>query len=231
MSEEQQISKRKRKAKESWSKSGKKKKIDNDLDEDVPINPLDGNKKLSASKPIQVEDQGIGKDIEEHGQDKDEKKGDSDGKKKRFILFMGNLSYKTTKEDILTHIKPTGVQPLSVRLQSDAKTGKPKGFAFIDLPNFQALDKILNLHHSSLSGRKINIELTAGGGGKGQNRTAKIAGKNAKLDEEREAAQKTKREVESQKKSRRPAKADRPDDAAQADLENVDPSRRKRIAK
>lgn len=233
-----QLSKRKRKAQESWAakKSDKKSKVEDNLDVDAPINPAIGEptkkkKVAKATTTVATETENGGTEASEIKPG--EKVGEgATGKNKRFILFVGNLSFKTTIEDLQAHIKPTGVTPLSVRMQTDAVTKKPKGFAFIDLPNFQSLDKVLNLHHTSLGGRKINVELTAGGGGSGEKRKAKIAKKNEKLDVERETAQKTRRETDA-KKSRAGKAANSNGEEAkkkiELDMSDVNPARRKRI--
>lgn len=222
---EQIISKRKRKAQESWAskKSEKKTKILEEIDEEAPINPAVGEpKKKKKTKAVdQDEKAAAGQEV-------------TPQKSKRFILFVGNLSFKTTVDELQAHIKPTGVTPLSVRLQTDQKTNTPKGFAFIDLPNAQALDKVLNLHHTSLAGRRINVELTAGGGGSGEARKAKIAKKNERLDVERETAQKTKRDAEAKKTK---VRGPRPDSQAakemkekrELEMNDINPARRKRI--
>lgn len=101
----------------------------------------------------------------------------------RFILFVGNLPYKITEEDIEKHFK--NCKPSSIRLRTD------KGCAFIEYKNEdpkeskRQMDIALRLHKSLLGGRKINVELTAGGGGNSQDRKEKIKVKNEKLEEER----------------------------------------------
>ena len=67
----------------------------------------------------------------------------------------------------------------SVRMLTDKKTKKPRGCAFIDLADKEAFDKAMRLHHTSLDGRQIRVELTAGGGGKSAKRKQKIVEKNA----------------------------------------------------
>ena len=48
------------------------------------------------------------------------------------------------------------------------------------------MEKALDLHHSKLMNRVINVELTAGGGGhKSEKRKERIKTKNEKLNEER----------------------------------------------
>lgn len=48
-----------------------------------------------------------------------------------------------------------------------------------------ALQQALKLHQSVLDGRKINVELTAGGGGKSEARLEKLKQRNRALHEER----------------------------------------------
>lgn len=201
-----QVSKRKRKAQESWTKKADKKAkvVDPDA-EDVPINPLVGEIKVPKKRKVPTKTTAVGPDGKVvtteggGGGGEGEEEPQKAVKNKRFILFIGNLSFRTTVEDVQAHIEPTGVVPTAVRLQTDPVTKKPKGFAFVDLPDFMSLDKVLNLHHTSLGGRKINVELTAGGGGSGESRRAKIAKKNEKLEVERETAQKTRRDAEAKK--------------------------------
>lgn len=48
-----------------------------------------------------------------------------------------------------------------------------------------ALQQGLKLHHSQLDGRQINVELTAGGGGKGMTRMKKLKERNKELEGQR----------------------------------------------
>ncbi|KIW79032.1 hypothetical protein Z517_08872 [Fonsecaea pedrosoi CBS 271.37] len=133
----------------------------------------------------------------------------------RFIVFVGNLPFETTSEQIKVHFSK--LSPTSVRLSTDRKTGKSKGFAFVEFDNYDKMKTCLKLYHHSMfdpdgkdgetgaasdqgnlgeqqsqrqgkksKGRRINVELTAGGGGKSKDRKAKIKTKNDKLKEERE---------------------------------------------
>lgn len=71
-------------------------------------------------------------------------------KNKRYIVFVGNLPYEATKQDLETLFKHLGtirridhhlcVEVVSVRMLSDKVTGKSKGTAFVefaDAENFQ----------------------------------------------------------------------------------------------
>ena len=104
---------------------------------------------------------------------------------KRFIVFLGNLP----------HLPPTELTPLlnthfpqpptHIRIPTKKGSNAPQGFAFAEFDTSAALEKALRCHHTTLGGRKINVELTAGGGGKSEARMGKIRGKNENLEEER----------------------------------------------
>ncbi|KAI8636752.1 hypothetical protein BD408DRAFT_406927 [Parasitella parasitica] len=103
----------------------------------------------------------------------------------RYIVFVGNLPYTTTKEDLEKHFESAG-DIKSVRLLTDKATGKPKGFAFLEFENSKDLNKALAFHHTFFKKRQINVELTAGGGGnKSDARKEKLKVKNERLAEER----------------------------------------------
>ncbi|AOA61761.1 40S ribosomal subunit biogenesis protein [Komagataella phaffii CBS 7435] len=100
----------------------------------------------------------------------------------RFILFVGNLSFKCTEEDLKNHFK--NCSPDTIRPRLD------KGFAFLefkqdDVNVRKRMDIAISMHHTVLNDRKINVELTAGGGGNSTTRLEKIKGKNDKLLQER----------------------------------------------
>lgn len=108
----------------------------------------------------------------------------------RFIVFIGNLPFTATTESITAHF--ASVKPKSVRhlTQKDNPT-KSKGCAFVEFEGYDHMKTCLKLFHHSMfddglsAPRKINVELTAGGGGNTKDRRAKIQGKNEKLNEER----------------------------------------------
>ena len=57
------------------------------------------------------------------------------------------------------------------------------------------LQKALKLHHSVLCGRRINVEVTCGGGGKGEQRMAKLRSKIDKMKEKRKKAKLKKKQM------------------------------------
>ena len=98
--------------------------------------------------------------------------------KRRYLLFLGNISIEATQEDIHTHFKKKGVVFKELRLLTYKDTGKSRGCAFAEFENDRLMKNALKFHRSKLKGKAINIEVTCGGGGKGADRRAKIEHKN-----------------------------------------------------
>ena len=109
-------------------------------------------------------------------------KGVNGGKGPKFILFVGNLPYDITEQQLREHFK--NLEPSRFRIRQD------KGIAFLEFDNDSReiqskMEKALAMHHTTLKHRKINVELTVGGGGNSENRKNKLKEKNEKLMEER----------------------------------------------
>ncbi|KAL0090764.1 hypothetical protein F4703DRAFT_1835067, partial [Phycomyces blakesleeanus] len=122
---------------------------------------------------------------------KRQQKDENQEKGARFIVFVGNLPYNTTKEELEKHFESVG-GVTSVRLLTDKQTGKPKGFAFMEFESSKHLSKALAFHHTLFKKRQMNVELTAGGGGnKSTARKDKLKVKNERLQEERQKKHET----------------------------------------
>lgn len=80
----------------------------------------------------------------------------------------------------LTDPPPT-IRLLTPTSTSGSQRAKSKGCAFLEFTHRNALQQALKLHQSSLEGRLINVELTAGGGGKSETRLAKVRERNKAL--------------------------------------------------
>jgi cold-inducible RNA-binding protein len=65
-------------------------------------------------------------------------------------MFVGNLSFKTTKDDLIEVLAPVG-QPLDVFLPLDRATNKPRGFAFVEFAEEDELERAIAL----LNGREV----------------------------------------------------------------------------
>ncbi|TKY90949.1 hypothetical protein EX895_000947 [Sporisorium graminicola] len=136
---------------------------------------------------------------------------ETSAKGSKFILFIGNMAFTTTADYISKHFGQACGEAPTVRLLTrkadpnalaslpaskrksiakgkaqDPTKPQSKGCAFVEFKSSEALRKALKFHHTMLEGRKINVELTAGGGGKSEARQEKIKAKNAGLDKERQ---------------------------------------------
>jgi hypothetical protein len=88
-----------------------------------------------------------------------------------YIVFIGQLAYTTTKEDLLAHVKEelgkefkVTPETCKIRLLTDTKTNKSRGMAFLETNDPEMLYATLKLHHTMLDGRRLNVERSAGGG-------------------------------------------------------------------
>jgi nucleolar protein 6 len=159
-------------------------------------------KKMKQSDTAAVEGAAIENENESQSH-KAQKTGEQKESKtpSRFIVFVGNLPFDATAAQVKQHFSK--LAPTSVRMSTDKATGRGKGFAFLEFDVYDKMKTCLKLYHHSIfdpthkdgadapddkrKGRRINVELTAGGGGgKSKDRKAKIKTKNAKLEEERE---------------------------------------------
>jgi cold-inducible RNA-binding protein len=88
-------------------------------------------------------------------------------------IFVGNLSYQTT-EDQLTDLFSECGQVESATIVTDRDTGRSRGFAFIEMDRDAAAQAIEKFNDVELNGRRINVnearprpERNFGGGGGG----------------------------------------------------------------
>src|SRR5579862_5939649 len=87
-------------------------------------------------------------------------------------IFVGNLSFKTTQEDLLATFSQYG-NVERVNIVTDRETGQPRGFAFVEMTDRQeAENAISQLNGAELNGRALNVnearpKPTGGGGGGG----------------------------------------------------------------
>ncbi|KAL3301923.1 RNA binding protein [Colletotrichum asianum] len=112
------------------------------------------------------------------------------GKREKYIVFVGNLPYTANKESISAHF--SAYNPSAVRcLNKDNNPNVCRGIAFLEFSNGSNMRTCLDkMHHTEFDdglspARRINLELSAGGGGKSKFRREKIKSRNVQLDENR----------------------------------------------
>jgi RNA recognition motif-containing protein len=71
-------------------------------------------------------------------------------------LYVGNLSWQTTEEDILSLFKQH-IKVVDARLITDRETGRSKGFAFVDVEDDEVEKAIEALNGFELDGRSLIV--------------------------------------------------------------------------
>lgn len=90
-------------------------------------------------------------------------------------LYVGNLSFKATEEEVGALFTEVGVQPDSLTLLRDRFTGQPRGFGFAEIRDDAEAEKaIAALNGKDFLGRALVVnearpqrESGGGGGGRG----------------------------------------------------------------
>ncbi|KAJ2662819.1 hypothetical protein IW148_002733 [Coemansia sp. RSA 1199] len=221
-----QLTKKQRKALQFRGKLEKPEKDDRPEKPAVEKKPSKKSKKDTADSPAPPAEK------------KFVRKTNNAGNAVRFIVFVGNLPFKSTVEEVREFMK--AANPTSVRLMTDKDTGKSRGFAFAEFGTAIDLKHALNFHHQWLGKKKINVELTAGGGGNSTTRKDKLDKRRKDLEKEREKDRKTKRRKVDEEAGETPkddvdtrdaAEEEEPeaaDEAADFDAKSKKPNRRKR---
>jgi RNA recognition motif-containing protein len=80
-------------------------------------------------------------------------------------LFIGGLSWDTTEQALAQHL--SAVAPVvSVKIPKDRLTGKPRGFAFVDMQSVEGARQVIaELHERELDGRSLRIDAAREEGG------------------------------------------------------------------
>lgn len=89
-------------------------------------------------------------------------------------LFVGNLSFKTTQQDLEELFAQYG-EVVSVAIPQDRETGRQRGFAFVEMANQENAEAAIKaLNGRDLDGRQIAVNVSTpkpkngGGGGRGR---------------------------------------------------------------
>ena len=87
-------------------------------------------------------------------------------------IFVGNLSYQTTEDELRVAFEAFGAVE-RVSLITDRETGQPRGFGFVEMGNAaEAAAAINGLNGTAMNGRAMNVNEArpkpqGGGGGRG----------------------------------------------------------------
>ena len=90
-------------------------------------------------------------------------------------LYVGNLPYTTTEDELFALFGADGRQVSEVALINDRETGRPRGFGFVTMATEEdAQSAVAALDGASLGGRTLRVnesqDRPRGGGGRGRDR-------------------------------------------------------------
>ena len=72
-------------------------------------------------------------------------------------IFVGNLAFGSTDQDIRELFEPYGVVD-TIRIITDRDTGQSRGFGFVEMPDTRAAQAaIQGLQGKALGGRTLNV--------------------------------------------------------------------------
>ena len=100
-------------------------------------------------------------------------------------IYVGNLSFQTTQEDLTSIFSQYGAVE-RVNLVTDRMTGQPRGFAFVEMTNRNEAETAMSvLNGSDLHGRTLSVnearpKSDAPRGGGGYNRSGGRGGNSFK---------------------------------------------------
>jgi len=95
-------------------------------------------------------------------------------------LFVGNMPYSTTEDDLRNLFSQDGMVVESVQLITDRETGRSKGFGFVEMATLEDAEKaVAKLHDYDMGGRPLIVNEARpreerprmGGGGMGGGRS------------------------------------------------------------
>ena len=86
-------------------------------------------------------------------------------------LYVGNLPFQATEQDISNWIKQAGATVATVSLVTDRETGQPRGFGFVEINNDEEAARVIQtLNGQDWMGRNVVVNEARpreGGGGRG----------------------------------------------------------------
>jgi RNA recognition motif-containing protein len=99
----------------------------------------------------------------------------AEGVRKVKKLYVGNLPFNASEEQLQEWFGQVGVNPSAISLIRDRFTGQSRGFAFIEIANDEEADRaVTSLNGQNFGGRNLVVnearpqtERSGGGGGRG----------------------------------------------------------------
>jgi RNA recognition motif-containing protein len=91
-------------------------------------------------------------------------------------LYIGNISYQATDQDLAEWFSQAGIATSSVTVLRDRATGQSRGFGFVEIQNDEEADRaITSLNGQAFQGRALVVNearppAPRGSGGRGEGR-------------------------------------------------------------
>lgn len=104
---------------------------------DTVYSSLQKNPEVKQAKSSKPEDKS--KNIKQPSLDQLKSKEILKKGQKRFVLFVGNIPFDTTKQDIAGHFSKVG-DIVDIRIPTEQGSNKPRGFAYIEVQNETAYE-------------------------------------------------------------------------------------------
>lgn len=73
-------------------------------------------------------------------------------------LFLGNVAYNLTEKQLIDGCAQLGVAVTSATIAVDKQTGKPRGFAFVEVVDADVEDALRTLQDARVGGRPLRVE-------------------------------------------------------------------------
>ncbi|KAL7736588.1 hypothetical protein ACLKA6_015227 [Drosophila palustris] len=170
------------------------------VDKEPTRNPSDSDStdedEVEADKPNEINDAEANRRVDgskESGSEEEESNVDGHitndqlnsllrgaSKQNRHVLYVTNLNFETTKEDLESHFAVVGAVK-SIRIPKKRRGG----FAFVEMADLKGFQQGFQLHNTELHGRKIKVQISEAGKKKSANKKNIIKQKNRKLAEMR----------------------------------------------
>ena len=73
-------------------------------------------------------------------------------------LYVGNMNFNTTEDELRGYFEQNGITPKSVTLIKDKYTGSAKGFGFVEVESQEAVQKATQaLNSKEFNGRTLTV--------------------------------------------------------------------------
>jgi len=73
-------------------------------------------------------------------------------------LYVGNMNFDTSEEDLRGYFEQNGITPTSVTVIKDRYTGKAKGFGFVEVNSQEDMQKAIQaLNSKEFGGRTLTV--------------------------------------------------------------------------